>query len=553
MMVRLESRGARRGVFLLGLGALFLGIVIVPAPVQAEVHTGEDLFVARKTDCLAPGFEELACGGLGSFYVGTGEDCGQSKIDLSGSGLYLRTPVDDRLVASTSNEAWSPCLGGRCFSDDPRRPWVAVIDWSDGHGRSVGETVRQASGQAVDVRLFALEASGLDVIDHLPAVNDAQVLAQLCRVAEEAAARPPLAVNMSFGRLDRASCEAAGRGLYCELGRVIDHLRHHLRIPVFAAAGHEGLLLYPAADPGVVAVGAVDLAHLAATGRARPLPQTPPGVDALFAGQGLYLAELGGTGIWAAPHGSSYASALAAGWWAAYRLRAPELADKLLGFCTGTLAPRVDGGRVYLACGSMTLPGSGLAGPDVLIQTAVGARPEVCGGELPADGLLLEVAGPLAEVPRLTLAEVQAHLSRPAPDSRPCVPCHGSGGGGDNGGGGSAGTGTIGDGPGPLAPRAMSDSVLTVDLSASRGVPGELELLGIYLQVGRRVFRFSDSENPTLLGELALGSVERLTLSRLPRRPGVPLAFVFSLRLRAGGLAFRTTTPILVHEHRKEF
>lgn len=545
-MTRIRTRISRPTVRVAAVGFM---VAVLAAPGGAAQSSS--LFLAP-ADCRPAGYEELACGAAGTLFVGTEpaplkSDCGLFEAAPSVHGLYPKTP------AESPQAAWSPCRGGSCFSAEPRGPWVAVIDWDDAHGWSVGETIRQASGQAVEARLYPLDASGLAAIDALPAVGDVQVLAQLCRVAEDAERHPPLAVNMSFGRLagrSPASCEPGARSLACILGEVIGHLRK-AGVAVFAAAGHEGRLLYPAAAPGVLAIGSVDLGHLRATGAARPLPQTPAGVAGLFPGNGLYLEAPGGADFWAAPPGSSYASAFAAGWWAGYRVRAPKLSRKLLGLCAaklGLMAPILRAGSAYLGCGAMALPRSDLAPPGALLATALGQRPEVCGRAAGthtrrADDRRLEVEGPATLVPELTLAELQEDLSHPAPDSRPCVPCHDSGSGDGSGG-------TTTEDPTLTYPGGKSETALVIDLGSSQALPRELELTGLYLQVGTTLYRFSDSEHPALLGDLALGRVGQLTLGHAP--PEVdeqPVALVYALRLAGDGRGFRSSTPVLVHDH----
>ena len=456
----------------------------------------------------------------------------------------------------------------------PRGPWVAVVDWDDAHGRSISQIIRQASGGKVETRLFALE--GNESSGERPEANDEAVLIQLRRVAEAAKHQAPLAVNLSFGRL-HAPLEGHDRHAAAQIGDVLRFLRHDLGIPVFAAAGHQGQLLYPAADPSVTAVGTLDLGQMAATGRIRPLAGTPRGVGALFPGQGLFLEESGsgrtGPGrvrpdrvrpdrvrpdrvrpdrvrpdrvrpdrIRPMPPGSSYASALAAGWWATYRIHFPRLAAKLFGYCRDVLSPRRQpGGRFALACGAKTLPGSAFEAPVALVATALGERPEVCEAmaRRSREVRRLDVLDIATDVPERTLAEIRPGLSHPMPESRPCVPCHGSGGGGDNSSGGEVWWPSAG---------GKATVELSVDLSASEGIGPGLELLGLFLEVDGRLLRFSDSENRTLLGEIALGRIDQLRLHDVPDPTGAA-SLVFVLRLTKDGPVFRSSSPILIHEH----
>ena len=550
-MTRNHTEIARRTLRVVSAGVVLAAVVAQ----AAAAPSSSSLFLTAAADCRPPGSEELACGAAGTFFVAGGPatpaKSGCALIDAAGgAGLYPRTG------AARAQAAWSPCHGGSCFSAEPRGPWVAVVDWDDAHGWSVGETIRQASGHAVEARLYRLDASGLAAVDALPAVADVHVLAQLCRIAEDARTDSLLAVNMSFGRLaDRspAPCEPRTGGVACVLGEVIAGLRGQ-GVAVFAAAGHEGQLLYPAADPGVLAIGQVDLGHLRATGASRPLPQTPAGVAGLFPGHGLYLEVGGAAEFWPAPPGSSYASALAAGWWAGYRVRAPKLTRKLLGLCggeLGLLAPLLHAGSAYLGCGSVAFPRSDLAPPGALLATALGERPEVCDRSdddvrRRAGLLRIEVDGPAAPVPELTLAELQVDLSRPAPDSRPCVPCH-DGGDDDDDPENPYGD----DDPTLTLPESESGRELVIDMASSQALPREHELTGLYLQVGTALYRFSDSEQPALLGDLALGRVGRLTVGNAPSEVDEePVSLVYALRLAGDGRVFRSSTPVLVHDHR---
>ena len=524
----------------------FFATLAAPAISAAEPN----LFATASPECRAPDAQALACGRFGTLFLGGEPRCGAAfRVER---GAFFSNPIGEARAGGTDRaDAWFPCGGGECFTGDPGGPWVAVVDWDNHHGWSIGETIRQASGFTVETRLFDLERPGLDILEAAPAVGDAHVLAQLCRVAEAAETHPPAAVNLSFGRWAESGCRPGENDLACVIGEVVDHLLRTYGAVTFAAAGNGGDLLYPALDRRILAVGALDVAHLGRTGEARPLPQSPAESAALFPGNGLFLAEPDGPAMWPAPPGSSYASAFAAGWWAAARATLPRRALDLVTGCEDILAPRAEGGRLLLACGPRTLAGSRINGAAEILATALGRRPAT---SATAEETVVAVEGlALRPLPTITVSEAQARFHRPLPECLTCVPCV-VGGSGDGDGNGPQQAPSDDPTSSPvlltLAGGVRLDGRLEIDLSGSGGVPPEVDLLGVYLQVGRLTFRFSDSENTTLRGELALGRVERLVIQGLPVTIGdAPVSLVYKLRFTDDpDTLFRGSTPILVHD-----
>jgi hypothetical protein len=220
-----------------------------------------------------------------------------------------------------------------------------------------------------------------------------------------------------------------------------------------------------------------------------------------------------------------------------------------------------------LARGAYTFPGSELARPSLLTDVAMGAEPEVCLHGSQGQGVHeVWVGSEITSLPSRTFSDVQNAVNRPTPESEPCLPCHDippmdqGGGGGGGGSGLTVGAGTIttagGGGSnvgslqltGPVA--VVSD--LTVDMSGSAGLPSERELLGVYLRVGGHTYRFTDSEHPGLLADLAAGRVEHLHVSNLPVNAFREQVSLVWLERLASGLVrdlYTSSSPIAVHGH----
>lgn len=525
-------------------------VVVLAFFLLPGLAAAEGVFWGSGEDCRPVGFEELRCGSHGSFYLSREAPATKSACLTHGAtpaelGAYP-APADISRVKAAP-ESWQPCADGQCLTDRPDGPWVAIVDWNHPHGWSVAETILQASDARVQTRLYALDASGLDTLAAHEGVGDLHVLAQLCRIAEDVESshlEAPAAVNLSFGRYlaGTEACDPARGGLTCTIGGVLAHLRNTLGIPIFAAAGNDGQLLFPAADPHVLAMGSLDVGHLGATGVSRPSPRTPAGVAGLALGYGLFLEEDAGDGVWPAPPGTSYASAVAAGWWAGYVARSPRLAARLLGGCHGLLAPTAGGARFHLACDAEVFPGSGLDRPNAFLDTALGGWSPARAEDLARTVRRVNVERRIYQGPSPTLTEAQADRNRPMPEPEPCIPCMISGTGGDEE---KDPPPDGGEGMTVIDPKRAS--VVEIDLSSSRGFPAGYDVVGLYLEVGDATYRFSDSENTSLLGELLLGEIDVLEIGRAPASlADEPVALVYALRFADHEAVFHTSTPILV-------
>jgi hypothetical protein len=437
--------------------------------------------------------QTVLCGSAGTFVFGRTSlpDSGGCEPLASGFEPPELFPADPapHLPASF------PCAQGRCLRHTPGTPWVALLDWPTAHGWSVAAAVQEAADQQVEVALYDLTDAGA-LSTWVPPVSDLHVLFQLCAVAQAAQEHPadrPLAVNLSFGRLDTpADCTAAGSSLplRCAIDSVLTHLAADGIVPV-AAAGNHQKMLFPASSPSAVSAGALDLSYLQQSGKPRASTQTPAAAEALMLGYGLYLsldgavAASGGDPVWPAPPGSSYAAALLSGWLSGIRAGGGSLPPLTDG---DRLAPLATASGLALALNSVPLAGSELQGPQRLLDRALHFLPPTLDPQLGADLALTGAAPPLPEEPLLYAAAG----SGPQPGIDPCVPCRGNG----QAGGMGEGSGTV-----------------LIDLSASGGLPSSIAPVAVFLRVGKSIYRFDLSRDPDLLTAFAAGQLDSLTLS----------------------------------------
>jgi hypothetical protein len=509
---------------------LWCGLVVAAgAPAAAQVPAAAPALVSWSQ--LAPGcpvttemnqaVQVVACGGTGSFVLSRPDasyhsDC--APLD-HGSVAPALIPVDP----VPPLPAAFPCAGGRCFGHQRGQPWVAVLDWPTEHGWSVAATIQEAADQKVGVELYDLTRAG-EISQWVPPVSDLAVLVELCAVAEDARAESddrPLAVNMSFGRRRAAAGDAgSGSGLEGPIGRVLDDLAKR-GIPAVAAAGNDGELLFPAASPGVVSAGALDLSYLQQAGKPRPSTQTPPKAAALMLGYGLYLQSGVKDAYWPAPPGSSYAAALLSGWLGGTLAVGGRLPNPVPG-ARWTPASTADGG-LALTYGGTPLPGSAeLSGPRLLLDRALGPAPAAPDSPDSTTGNDHELTGTAPPLPPSSLLFADAGKD-PQPGVDLCVPCRGNGG-----------SGGLLDGSGALR----------LDLSASGGLPAQMDLVAVFLRVGGAVYMFDGSRDPDLLAAVAAGGLARLVLSGvggiLPAGEQPSLVLVVNV----GGTAYWHEVPI---------
>lgn len=429
------------------------------------------------------------------------------------------------------NLPWVPCDQGQCFGNPlsfgASQPWVAVIDWDGPHGWSVGWTIRQVAGPGVALGLFPLTDEELESVPRR-GETDAHLLTQLCTLAELVDVEgvpPPLVVNMSFGRLAHpedllpaGSCDE--RRLVCQIAWVIEHLRLKSQpaLPApgtmfVAAAGNHQDLLYPAAAPGVLAAGSLDLAAFWETGLTDSSWETPKLTSqaaALMPGYGICLfpgsvpqAEKGHP----TPPGTSFASATFSGF-----LVAPLLAgliedslEPLLWQPVPSCTPEVCTYQIAHGNQSLYAVSSGL---QLLLEQARTGRP-ACRppneGTVEVDASLGNALTKAAALPPLSFDDVAAaDRKQPAPGADPCVPCHGHNQPPPLLAYGSASLASRSDPASPLA--------LELDLSFAGALPGDYTLLELYLRVGEDFYPLTVEGELFSLESLESGAVDRLVV-----------------------------------------
>lgn len=382
-----------------------------------------------------------------------------------------------------------PCSDGACLSDIPASGnWVALIDWRNAHGLTVAEILNRV-GQGLPVHLFALDSeSSPEAIGDV--VGDAHVLVQLCAIAAQTS--KPEVVNLSFGRYWLEPAKAAtSASLEGEIREVLADLADETH--VVAAAGNDGLLLFPAVVPEVLSVGGLDLAAFR-RGELAPSRISPPTAEAFFPANGLLLEDR--DEAWPLAPGSSFASALASGWLATL---APEARDLVFAANGEVLAPIRTGAGYELFLGSERIEGSANGVASRLIDIAAlpatdaWSKLKLEAGPSRLERIVVEIDG----LPERTWTEVQGRANSPAPDSYPCVPCA--------------------DAPDPWGGGGgLQTHSLLLDLGGAESFRPGMVLHALYLQSGERVLRFTSSEDVTFLSEIASGVLQHLEIEGLP-------------------------------------
>ena len=460
-----------------------------------------------------------------------------------------------------------PCDQGSCFSAPGEGPWVAVVDWDNWHGWSVGRTVLQSSGEKVRAALFPLE--DLDLTTWFgPRITDVHLLSELCRLAEVLelpAVEPPVAINLSFGRprsfADAEDGDCDTSTLSCQILRVLDHLRtrsmelapNRANPPLIsAAAGNHGNLLFPASLPNVVSVGALDLQKFHRYGWAAGSWETPRETEALFPGYGLCLeySVKGVNAAWPAPPGSSYSAALMTGW------LAPSLETRRLPEGGGRWAPARFCWRnrcSYVAARGHRGYDKASAGLQDLIE-GTGTDVETSCSRSDSDpetSLVRPLGWPTSvrSLPSRSFPEVTPALLRPSPEPASCVPCeerasrgrrrsqqtvHGA----DEDLGVAAGGSHL-----------KSSPNLAVSLWAGQAIDPDLVISEVHLQVSGLLFPVKLSRSD--LRQLEGGEVDLLEIDlggfQLPKHSQPSL--VWTLRgpsATSGEVEFWTSNPIVL-------
>ncbi len=409
-----------------------------------------------------------------------------------------------------------PCAAGSCLSEPGgptgTNPWLATIDWPDWHGYTISATQKQISG--LDVSLFSLvEDSTIGALG--TTVGDGHVLVQLCRVTEsfyQNATPPPKAINMSFGRRalsdedQQRGFDCLQDGLPCQTKRVIDHLET-AGVHMLAAAGNHGLETFPALYPAIRSVGGLDMAWFDhSNGQVRAAWESPEQVDAFLPAYGICLTH--GEGLWPAPPGSSYASAILTGWLGA-------VADEVDLILEEGVSPTWDTAQnCYQLAGNPT--GPCVPAIDEILNRLRGHDNSKCWQtEAKEPTLTLQIVPEAkteaeAKGGAMTLDQwVETH--HPAPRPEFCIPCTG-------GGGAAAKSKGIDLGTGPVKASNAAEGNLYIDLSGYAPELGTFSFGSLFFRVGEFFYPLldrADPEDEENLDTLGTGEFRSLTIEGL--------------------------------------
>jgi hypothetical protein len=371
-------------------------------------------------------------------------------ITLAKQAAGIGAPTPAGKIASLPD---LPCANGSCFTAHGAQagsPWIALLDWSDWHGWTVGWTARLASNHELPVVLYAFD----DLVDLSPddEVTDLHVLALACSLAEDidsGSVPPPAVVNMSFGRPEaQTDSQVTGQCEYlsCQIGQVLSHIQNSSQAasapPTFVAAiGNHREELFPASLDQVLPVGMLNLARF-------NLDQQPDltweTVEknltteplALMPGYGICLDYLmaGEPHSWPAPAGSSYAAGITSGWLARRQVREP-LANPMASLISPIIQCLPEGACfAYLSQSGEPLIEHAPAATKMLARV-FGRSDASCGDRGNLSNSILEVYRSVPATGTETLGSSilgVAEVNSPTPGSDPCVPCamiDGSGGG----------------------------------------------------------------------------------------------------------------------------
>lgn len=388
----------------------------------------------------------------------------QQPMPVQGSGSLsgLDGGKRGRLARATGRlkDAWVPCVGGVCYDRVapalplPGRPWIAVIDWDDHHGWSVGWTIREQVGTGHDLVLFPFLTPALQAFSG-KGVTDVHTLAKLCEISDavdQGLAVPPTAVNMSFGRFTRPGLDAdrgalcTGSILSCQIVRLLEHL---YRPPtastrgtaLVAAAGNYRSLQFPASAQAVIPAGGLDLnaflnqrANLATWETAPELASAPLRARGLLPASGVCLEAtpgVAGSPSWAAPPGTSYSSAILTGM-LSVELLAGTVADPLLPEAWGlNRVCTVAGVCAYSLQQGPQRAFPSRPGSNLFLSRLFEPRGRECGVDTPqGEGIAEGVVAPaLVADPTQSAKSFLQSLTGwdlPSPDANPCIPCAGA-------------------------------------------------------------------------------------------------------------------------------
>ncbi len=564
----------------------------------------------QRRSCLsAPQGAVLAepCGDLGNFYFfdspvqsgaspcntagdGDGEDPPPYNMPaaLVMTGDIMSISVAGIMGKSTDGgpdspaEELIPCAEGSCLASQPGgsnglMPWAASIDWADWHGWTTAATQKQISG--LTTYMFPLLDEDNGPIRNLlgEGVGDAHVLVQMCRLAESSynnPTAPPRVLSMSFGRtaLDDEpqqtgdSCDPDT--ISCQLKRVFDYVRDEQGVEMLAAAGNHQAMHFPAFYPAVTSVGTLDMAAFGSVDqRIAGVWESPGQADAYMPGYGVCLDNDNPDrldDLWPAPAGSSYATAILAGW----------IAD---GQPIGMLSANPPG-QIWAPTWATTEECYVLAQEpatacntqvNTIIARILGQTEDNCWTSLAQEpNVKISVD---AEAVDLQTAKgnavgldefVSEHEPAPAPDF--CIPCSGGGGGAKSkvqalgggalgatafptGGGQGAPLGA-GAGAGPIFPIDLG--LFVIDLSGYASYLGDYSIFQVFLRIGDLFFPVLDRAQPAdadILDGIGSGEYNSITIQGLSGKfPINSQPSLFYTACEDGNTCYWSSVPILM-------
>ncbi|MCB1033537.1 MAG: hypothetical protein KDD47_06855 [Acidobacteria bacterium] len=563
-----------------------LGGLLSPSVLSAQT-TVEWAIVGL--DCIPPsGVQAFGCGTFGHLLVGPLEDleCAYDGLAIEDIQVYPHpnkiryvgtvalppsgpiTPLVDAKQLGTlpqqppppppppddpPEEPGVPCSEGSCFSavGSAQGSWLAVMDWNNWHGWTIGATIRLISNRPVS--LFALDdpaltqALGTTIGDH-------HVMASLCSLAEQIeheALDEPAVLNLSFGRMAQTSedlpfqhCDR--NTISCQVKRLLAHLKG-LGITIVGSAGNHGSMLFPAIAESVLAAGSLDMAAFRWGQEVKPTWESPEETAALLPGYALCLEYLEGTSageLWPAPAGSSYSSAVLSGWFADGVID-ESFPDPL----PGIISPEWSSDLACYVLSQDRNPRCNAAA-NTLLQQLLGQTSLNCWNQSITEPYL-QIQGPTVPLDAgLDLPSIEEWIStaqNPAPSSDFCVPCV-SGGGWDLVGPGGEKPEGLGA---QVAGAQAGGSSFILDVSASGTLSGGHSLDALYLRIEDQFFPLlerSEGQGP-LLDDLMNGSYSRLVLdnfvSLIPSRD-TQLSLVYVLSPDGSSSSYWTSTPVLL-------
>ena len=522
-----------QGIILAVLTCSFVALDVAAVPPGDAPELEWRLFTP---DCDVGAARPLKCGRHGQYvFLGRGRSkepiAHGPQCQLLGQGVAVPSSL---ALAGQQAGLWQPCEGGSCFEPDgvvPDGQYTAVIDWNDQHGQTVAAMIQDVAG-GMPIKLYDIETTNQDLINAQPEIGDAHILAKVCEVAEDADTNPATAINLSLGR---GGAGAVGCGsepnLACEVKDVIQTLQAEHSMMVLASAGNHGDLLFPASVKGVFSVGSLDLSDFGPTGGGSPELNSPSQANGQFPGYGLFLEEPAGERVWAAPPGSSYATAFATGWLLNYERFYPGTLEALRqGEDVQVVAKRAPDAMARLYYNGVPLEGSDLSAPIQILRTALGKRPHICNALVPAASYVLALEE--AAAPSLDLSFVDQAITsvNPAPDSQPCVPCQ-----------------LHSRRPIRAANGRAANNGATLDFEASAGVATGSSLEAMYLVRNGKWFEFGGRDIDLFLAAMEVGGGGEAVLADFEFDLKAEVRLVYLLRNQDDTL-YWDSTPMVLHD-----